>query len=424
MKKIYILVLMAISMIGLSIVGVKALANEETLKTQADEIAEFVGNHLTEFKTEYNAISDKPIQAKSIESYCLTYIIDTDEYGVYIDFDGSHGYLLTTFSYVLYELETEGDLPYLRGLDLTYYSIVDGFVDYVDNHYVKYNEMATYSNQETVYGYNGQASAGEGKIYNIDSYMADRYSSYKLEETVEDISKVYTKSYTMYRLSTFLHYTSTDGGYTYTIETEGNCALVAVFNVLSSWGETGYFPAMPPRTKYREDFPTIILQDDLYQEYGTGVGGVGISSYWTLNQESVTHTPELYFFVRDYSIGMNHYTPVSGFTAKQSRDTFIACTSEYHHTIYPKTATSFADVMTSLQENRAVFMGIKNSQSFAENHAVALIGYRRYSYKTGFWVFQQTHTAYYFMIDDGQTGSITYFDPNCNSKLSYEFIYV
>lgn len=423
MKKIYILVLMAISMIGLSIVGVKAMANEETLRTQADEMAEFVGSHLTEFKTEYNAEYDKPLQATSIESYCLTYIIDEDEYGVYIDFDGNHGYLLTTFSYVLYVLETEGDLPYLRNLDLTYYSVVDGFVDYIDNHYVKYNEMTIYNHQEIVYGYNGQTGSGEGKIYNLDSYMADRYPSYKLEETVIDIVKAYGGICTMSYLSTFLHYTSTDGGYTYTVSTEGNCALVATFNVLSSWGETGYFPAMPARTKFREDFPSIVVQKPLYQEYGTGVGGVGISSYWALNQNAVNHTPELYFYVWDYSVDMNHYTPVSGFTAKQARDTFIACTSEYHHTIYPKTATSFADVMTSLQENRAVFMGIKNSKTYVENHAVALLGYKKYSYTTGAWIFKKTHTAYFFIVDDGQTGSISYFDPNCNSKLSYEFIY-
>lgn len=425
MKKIYITLLMAISLISLSVIGVKAFANEEALRTQVDEMTYFVESHLNEFKNEYNHTADKPLEASRIESYCLTYIIDEDEYGVYIDFDGEHGYLLTTFTYVLYVLETEGDLPYLRDVDFTYYSIVDGFVYHNGTNYVRYDQITTYNNSEIVYGYNGQSSTGEGDIYNIDSYMADRYSSYKLEETVEDIRKTYEFGFNMTSLSTFIERVSTDGGYTYPlIYPERNCALVAVFNVLSSWGETGYFSGMPARTDYKENFYDTVTQDSLYAEYGTGHGGVGISSYWTLNSETyLRRAPELYVTLRRYSKAGDNYTPVSGLTTAQARNAFIYGTSDYHHTIYPKQSTSFADVMTSLQENRAVFMGVVNSTTFGENHAVALLGYRKYSYKTGVWIFQQSHTAYFYMIDDGQMGSLTYFDPNCNSKLSYEFIY-
>ena len=77
--------------------------------------------------------------------------------------------------------------------------------------------------------------------------------------------------------------------------------------------------------------------------------------------------------------------------------------------------------MNSLDNGYAVFCGLANSQTYG-THAVTLLGYRKYTYTTGVWIFQKTHTAYFYYIDDGR-GNICYFDPNASSSLSLEYIY-
>ena len=280
---------------------------------------------------------------------------------------------------------------------------------------------------EIVYGYNGQRGSGEGGIYDLYEYMADRYPSYNQEE--EHIKTILEGSYTttdMLSNSYYIKKISKDGGYTYNYsESEANCALTADFNVMTSWKQMGYYDQFPLK-KVTRDMREEIKEDPNYAKYGTGVGGVGIESYWTTNWDSrLQYVSELYYFENYYAVAAKKYTPESGLTTEAAKAVISFCTVQYmggHN--YPGTTTNFADVMERLQNGQAVFMGVAGSKTFGGNHAVALLGYYRYSYKSGVWIFAQTKTAYFYVIDDGQIDGITYFDPNCNSKLSYEFIYL
>ncbi|MDE5546899.1 MAG: hypothetical protein K2I88_05490, partial [Anaeroplasmataceae bacterium] len=216
-----------------------------------------------------------------------------------------------------------------------------------------------------------------------------------------------------------------DGGYTYNYsESESNCALTADFNVMSSWKLMGFFDKFPLKT-VTKDMREKVKEDPNYAVYGTGTGGVGIESYWTINREGLLQNmPELYYYARYYAVAAKNYTPESGLTTTHAKEVITFCTNQYvGGTIYPKTSTNFSDIMDRLQNGRAVFMGVSGSQTFGGDHAVALLGYYKYTYKSGVWIFAQTKTAYFYVIDDGQIEAVTYFDPNCNSKLSYEFIY-
>lgn len=426
MKKICMFLLMGLSLIGLCFTGsVKAEASEETLRSSCNKIVEFIRTHLIEFKEEYNKLNEEPLKAVGIEGYSLVYIIDSKEYGVYLDFNDNNGYLVSSFTFNLYSIETTGDIEYLKDVDFTYYSVIDGFLYHDGVSYQKYTVQARQT--EMVYKYNGQGSSGEGEIYNIFDYIADRYPSYNQEE-IHRKAFVEGKyiSTNMMTTSYFIKKISTDGGYTYDqVQSEANCAITADFNVMSSWRQMGFFSKLPLKTVTR-DIREEIKTNPNYAQYGTGVGGVGITSYWTTNRESKLEVmSELYYYARYYAVAAKKYTPESGLTTTEAKALFTHCTSQYSAgTIYPSTSTNFSDVMQSLQEGRAVFMGVSGSQTFGGDHAVALLGYFKYSYKSGVWIFSQTKTAYFYVIDDGQIDTVTYFDPNCNSKLSYEFIYI
>ncbi|MCM1130156.1 MAG: hypothetical protein NC087_07075 [Anaeroplasma bactoclasticum] len=426
MKKVYLTLLIGLSLIGLCFInGIQVEASKDSLNLNCNRIVNFITDHLREFKEEYNRLNEEALEAVGVEGYSLAYIIDAESYGVYIDFNDDKGYLVSSFTFDLYALETKGDIEYLKNVDFTYYSVIDGFLYHNGTSYQKYTKEARQS--DIVYGYKGQNDSGEADIYDITAYMEDRYPSYTLVNKYDDI--VYKGKYAptqMYRVSYYIKRISTDGGYNYNyMETESNCALTADFNVMTSWQQMGYYDKFPMKNVFK-DIREEIKSDRNYEKYGTGVGGVGIDSYWTTNDEYILENMcELYYFCDYYATEANHYTPESGLTTAQAREVMIFCTSQYMGgTKYPYKSTNFSDVMTSLQEGKAVFMGVSGSKTFGGDHAVALLGYRQYSYKTGVWIFSQTKTAYFFMIDDGQTGSITYFDPNCNSKLSYEFVYI
>ncbi|MDE6656906.1 MAG: hypothetical protein K2J85_07935, partial [Anaeroplasmataceae bacterium] len=158
MKKIYFVFLLGLSLIGLCFTGVQAEASEETLKNKCSQIIEFIGKHLATFKEEYNKLNEEALEAKTIEGYSLVYIIDAKSYGVYIDFNEDNGYLVTSFTFDLYAIETSGDIDYLKDVDFTYYSVVDGFLYHDGTSYQKYTKETREA--ERVYGYNGQSGTG------------------------------------------------------------------------------------------------------------------------------------------------------------------------------------------------------------------------------------------------------------------------
>ncbi|MCM1131162.1 MAG: hypothetical protein NC087_00745 [Anaeroplasma bactoclasticum] len=426
MKKLCISLLISVSFVGLWVIkGPKAVASEESVEVKCNNIVNVITEHLSEFKEEYNKDSKEKLEAVGAEGYSIAYIIDAESYGVYIDFNEDNGYLVCSTSYELYEVEPKGDIDYLKGVEFTYYSVIDGFLYRDGESYHKYIKEGR--SADKLYKYKGKSGDGEGDIYDITAYMADRYPSYTLVSSYEDTYvKGKYRATSMLSTSYYIKNVSRDGGQNYqSTESESNCALTAAFNVMSSWKQMGYYDKFPLKT-VNKDMREEILEDPNYEKYGTGVGGVGIDSYWTTNIAlRLRYMPELYYFCNYYSTAANHYTPESGLTTAQAREIFIFCTSQYMGgTKYPYKSTNFSDVMTSLQEGRAVFMGVSGSKTFGGDHAVALLGYRQYSYKTGVWIFSQTKTAYFFMIDDGHTESITYFDPSGNSKLSYEFVYI
>lgn len=419
MKKILIVFLVGIIFISCNFKCTKVQASEKMLKSSCEKMVNFIEDNLTTFRNEYNKLNKDTFKANFIEGYSIVYIIDEEKYGVYLDFNGDNGYLVSSFTFDLYAMEVAGDLKYLKDIDFTYYSSADGFLKYNGEQYEKYDETPR---GDIVYGYNGQDEPGDAYIYDINAYMADRYPSYTLLETHEDAYDPYIPT-DMYETTRFIKRISKDGGNNYYYyETEANCALTTCFNIFNSWQDMGFYSGMPTKDN-QIDITESIKEDPNYEEYGTGYGGVGIDYYWT-TQVDIDSVFELYEKISYYATKYRDYTPVSGFSTANTRDLIYFITAFYGGgTVSTKTSTNVSDILGHLDIGRAVFMGLINSKTFVQNHAVACIGYRIYTYKSGVWIFSSTKKAYFYMIDDGHTGGVSFVDPNCNSKLSFEFIY-
>lgn len=437
MKKIVLIVMFGLAMFGISSATTNVFASD--VNPDEKRVVDLLAANLNEFKSEYNEKFDEPLLATGIEGYCSAYLVDAHQNGVYIDFNGNNGYLVTTLDFEIYGMETTGDLAYLKNEDFVYYSTVDGFLYYEDSHYKKYDskdlntqllyDKGSSSMEEKngpVYGYAGQSGSGEAEIYDLDKYIKARYSSYKLVKKNDAISKAGYIPHTMSMTSYFRKWISNDGGYTYPyMETERCCALTAIVNVMRAWKKMNYLPNLPTDTVTRDIREELKSEEMyLYRMYGVNKPGVGYICYWTTNTDyNLEHVPELYYWARYYATSNCKYTPESGLTTDNVIYLLNATTSKYNSTVSGGKTTTFTDVMSHLDAGRAVFMGVANSTSFGEDHAVALLGYAQYTYTTGVWIFSKTHTAYFYLIDDGRYGTVEYFDPNCNSELSYEFVY-
>ncbi len=100
------------------------VACEQVLRSVGDDLASIVAG--------YNKLYENANWAASeIEYSSLVFLIEDNEYGIYLDFDADNGYAVVTTDKKIYGLEPRGDLEYLRDEREVYYSYIDGFM-YVD----------------------------------------------------------------------------------------------------------------------------------------------------------------------------------------------------------------------------------------------------------------------------------------------------
>ena len=196
MKKITTIFLILLGFVSFVFTNLTVAAEEE-MEGKYEQVLSYISNHLSEFRTEYNKThAMERLNATSIEKHCLVYIIDSNEYGIYLDFNDDKGYLVTSFNYSLYTLNTTDDLTYLKDVEFTYYSAYDGFLYHNGDSFHKYNEEMDRDNA-TLFSYDGQGATGESDIYDLDAYVSNRYSSsYKVEESyiTAETNKNFTSS--------------------------------------------------------------------------------------------------------------------------------------------------------------------------------------------------------------------------------------
>ncbi len=205
---------------------------------------------------------------------------------------------------------------------------------------------------------------------------------------------------------------------------EGNCCLNAMFNVMRDWGKQGYIDVPYSQT---EDINDSILNDILYETYGNGTK-TGEDEYgkfvWTQNKPYIlSKMPVLYSDIRSYAIN-NGYT-VSGYPySKLSATMEYVANILYGNNLGVEHTTSISEVTTKIYTNRCSVLTISNSGTYS-NHAVAVIGYHKYSKEKKINdSFSIVEYKYFYEIADGWHYTSKIFDPNTPASPILNFYYL
>lgn len=408
---------------------------EESL-VNSESCVEFIEENFERVISEYNAAHTDAIECKatSIEGRTLIYLTDVNKYGFYLDFNDDNGYLLVTEDYTLYEFEPIGELEYLKGVESAFYNSFDGFM-YCDletgclERYVYLDTSsqniggvdATLSVAQRVEennAHDGQHSdGGDGKIYDIDAYVADAYPEY------EYVGRHIIPNYQwIYQWNTSV-YQSDDGS-------EGNCVINATYSMMNNWISRGRYTSLPTGTT---NYNNLLTSDELYNPYGNGTRGT-----WRANSTSTLRVmPTLYLELREYAIDYG-YLPDAGMQSKYIIKMVENVAADHGYSINMASSSSFTNAKSELNANRACVLSVGGSSTFG-NHAMGLYGYVEYSYTSGWWIFESTKTAYFYVVDDGHmykrndsnysytsggvTYPVSYFDPNTDANPSLTFFY-
>ena len=328
--------------------------------------------------------SDEVFEGQSVELLLPVTIISTNSTGTYIDFDGDNGYMVVQGNNEVIAWEVSGDLTYLKDLESTYFSIVDGFGYLNGGSFVLYETNAV--DQESVVAgsaYNGQDGdvAGDGIIWNYISYMSDRYDGYSfvgydvLDSTFEYVNQ---DSFSFY------HTITANGA----LASEGNCGLSAVYALLNYLGSSGKcnFPNSSDMGTY---YPA---NDYFYEIYAED------PEYAIPNSVSV---PRLYYAVRQCAVE-NFIYQTGGFETSYTDDVIEMVAEQYSNNVDATIHSlgSFdSHVVPEIAEDDPVYVCVSNSSTYG-THAMVVTGYRIYKKTTTILGINYTNYVYLLRVND------------------------
>lgn len=420
-----------------------------------EDIIDFINDNFEQFVCEYNKVAQKgeSLESKYIEYSSIIWLIEDDNYGVFMDFNDNTGYLVMTGDYNVYEIQTYGNLECLRTEEELYYSYLDGFLYKDKNGLLQTcdNKIAVGANPQTKNDveksysvekmtvaavYPGQEEAGDGQIdpAKITEYVAERYPDYTYEAKVDNLASSFNYSM-QYDTSYYIKQLTDEYGNPTSLTTwsESNCVLNALYMLMNSWQTKGFIKNLPTG---QTNLNLTITSDPLYSYYGMGIvregesGGKNSKSgsssgsssniyhKWQTNSNYyLKYMPTLYTNIRDYAVSEFGYNPESNFYFDNVPATgeYVANTL-YDNAINIEKSSSVSSALNNIA-NKAVFLGINNSSTYGD-HGVVIVGYYKYSYKSGWWIFSSTKYAYFYEIADGWNSSAQFFDPNTSANPS------
>lgn len=447
-KRISILAVLALALISVLAIlptGVFAKANadeqteEERVWTLEDTqaVAAFIQNNLETFVQKYNQSREDEseyLHASSVERTKIVNLIEDENYGAYIDFDGDNGYVVVTGDYTIYDLQTEGDLDYLDNAANIYYGY--GKFHWLDQNgtlqlFAEAESAPTPAEQPA---YEGNAGKDDkGVIINLSEYANANYSKYTYEGNKFGGNKVAFNYATQESLSYYLWNACNAMGtiLDYTPQYEENCSLAAMYNIFKNWGQYGKLNVPYATTLNLND---AIENDPLYATYGNKIvpfidsRGNTNYRYWITDNGNLRAMPAVYDKIRSYTISGSYipakdfYKPDEGFNSEYV-PTIMELTADYYDSganVFVNYTYTEANALISIQNGKAAYLSLQNDPVYI-NHGVAIIDYHYYTHKSGWWIFQTVETATILEIANGWYDFPTYYDigKNLNVQKSY-----
>ena len=429
-----------------------AIQNSTWTLSDCYEVTDFIRDNFETFVSEYNKTTTTEgelLSATSIENERIIYLIEDENYGVYLDFNDNNGYAVITGTYTIYALEVTGDLQNLNAIDELYYSYLDGFCTLNSNgtYSVIYPKTTFENNIEP--DYSADYYSDHATIKDLDGYISDKYSDYTYYNNIlrdyEPNINYHTQLSTSYYVWSPLD--ANQNHLSYGLWTEGNCALTAMTNILTFWGNESltnieYLTAtdfisndlIKNDTYYNTYANNKIYPNPFYNSSQPITSSNAPYAIWNINQDSLYNMSMLYQDVRNYCIEHYNYSPISGFQASNVPDVleYIVESFDYANKteIDVQPTTSASDVGNAMLKGRASYVSIQNHPIY-ESHGAAIVDMYIYSYKEGWWIFATEKHAYFYEIVDGwekdtttnglEDTGLRYLDPNANDGTSLQF---
>ena len=258
---------------------------------------------------------------------------------------------------------------------------------------------------ETVY--DGQLEAGDGKIYDIESYVNSRYPDYQFYKSN------FINNYRLVYQQDTSYYLSSDD------RCEGNCVLNASYSMLinmarNSWNEKYY-----TKEYYVNLYDNkAIYNDSLYDSL--------TSNGWKINygyrigsdengKKVLKSMPHLYTQIRDVAISKYDYDVTNGMMSSDIVNIINDIQGWYGYNSTFKETTSNDDVINLV--NSYIPSVISTSSITYNNHAMSVYGYYVILKTNTWWFFSSTDYKYFYCVDDGWPYKIS--DKKCKNKKIY-----
>lgn len=421
-KKIKVLLCINLSFIITNIYKPKLQANALDKNNISLEI--LMNNYFDKFIDEYNKTHEEKLLATSIKGYkLLSYPYNTYFY----DFD--IGYAIINKNFEILKIDNV-DLTYETdilskndvGFDGRNFYYIDNNIKYefeniYEDIYLSGTEEIASSSNETVY--DGQLVAGDGKIYDIESYTKSRYPDYEYSKSN------FLKSYRLVYQQDTSFFLNNKGN------TEGNCVLNSSYSMLINMARNFW-----DEKYYTKEYYVNLFDDNTI--YNDSLYDILIPNGWKINNKyrigddnkgkaDLKSMPYLYTQIRDAAINKYGYDVNIGMRSSNIINIINDIQGSYGYNSSFKETTSNDDIIYLL--NSYIPSVISTSSSIYGNHAMAVYGYYVISKTDTWWFFSSTAYKYFYCVDDGWLYKVNnekcknkkiYYDVNVNNN--YKFI--
>jgi|AGTN01.3.fsa_nt_gi hypothetical protein len=391
-----ILILLAI--LSILFPSVNFLINENEISDyigkDCDSLADFIVDNLYLFEKEYNEnlLPDEPkFEASGCEYRTKIRNLSAGADAVYLDFDGNNGYMVIGEDYNIYKFEPVGDLAFLKLEENIFYSDGDGFL-YYNEEYKNYIPYETDESEDIIC----TSSAGKdtsGRIVDSDAYINGNYGSgYSLYQS-KDL--LYYLPGTQMELTMYI---KTIGA---GITSEGNCALVSMYNTLEYLKLSNKYPSLPSNSIYFRP----ALDDPHYNQI--------ISTTEYRPRAVQEYLPQLYVTIRNHAAQYYSYRTSNDSLSVSQMDNFIEAIGDFYganinSTYFPLWSFG-SNVKDDIDAGYFTIFNM-NNDSFYGNHSVAVAGYKVYRKATKILFVTVYDTVNLAIIGDGWGPIKAYYD--------------
>ena len=416
-------------------VNAEETAEEERIWTLQDtqNVAAFIQNNLETFVQKYNESREDEseyLHATGVERIKIVNLIEDENYGAYIDFDGDNGYAVVTGDYTVYDLQTEGDLSYLDDEEEVYYAYEKFYRMDENGAMQSFAEADPLPSSDEQPVYVGSAGTEGGVITDLNAYVNANYPEYTYEGNQFGGNKIAFNYYAQEDLSYYLYNCCDEDGniLNYAPQGEKNCALAAMYNIFKSWGQYGKIN-VPYSTTL--NLSGSIENDPLYSTYANKVVYVendySNHGLWYVATGNLRAMPAVYDKLRSYAVsssffGVNIYEPNKGLLA-DNVPTVMELTADYYDpgaNVFMYHTVNEANALMSIKKGKAAYLSLHDDPTYI-NHGVAIIDYHYYTHTSGWWIFKTVDEIFILEIANGRSNSPTYYDIEKNPNTTKRY---